>query len=190
MFYTFDLYGWFTGESETPTDRCTSIVPPEETETLKANFRGSDWVLLDREAYMVARFPQLQAPHIVITSCTVGEAHTGHPDLELKHEDGEITIPAGAELTVNFEIQVMGKRACVDRKWRVPLQPLDFAGMPNGNARWVFARVKDGAGVLVYQTKAGVSEKLLFTEEVVNSGFKPGEQRLLLDRPLAAFVME
>jgi len=43
--YSYDLYGWFT-PGEIP-GRMTDVPPPEETETLRANWTGEAWVLLE-----------------------------------------------------------------------------------------------------------------------------------------------
>ena len=43
--YYYNIYGWLTQE-EIP-GRSTTIQPPEETETLKANFTGTEWVLVE-----------------------------------------------------------------------------------------------------------------------------------------------
>lgn len=44
MTYHYDNYGWLT--SQPLAGRSTSIAPPAETATLKANWTGKDWVLV------------------------------------------------------------------------------------------------------------------------------------------------
>jgi hypothetical protein len=42
--YYYDQYGWLT--SQPNPSRSTDVVPPVETQTLKANWTGLDWVLV------------------------------------------------------------------------------------------------------------------------------------------------
>lgn len=43
--YYYNIYGWLT--NEVIPDRSTNTQPPEETETLKANWTGTEWILLE-----------------------------------------------------------------------------------------------------------------------------------------------
>lgn len=43
--YSYDQYGWLTAVQN--TERSTDKVPPIETDTLKANWTGLDWVLVE-----------------------------------------------------------------------------------------------------------------------------------------------
>lgn len=53
--YHYDIYGWLT--TEVIPDRSTDVPPPQETESLKANWTGSGWVLVEYTAP-----PELPAP--------------------------------------------------------------------------------------------------------------------------------
>lgn len=46
--YYYDIYGWLT--AEVIPDRSTDVPPPQETESLKANWTGSGWVLVEYAA--------------------------------------------------------------------------------------------------------------------------------------------
>lgn len=49
-YYIYDDDGFLSGTTEdAATPRCTSIEPPEESATHKANFVGTGWVLIDME---------------------------------------------------------------------------------------------------------------------------------------------
>ena len=43
--YSYDQWGWLTQDHN--PERSTSIAPPQETDTLKANWTGLDWVLVE-----------------------------------------------------------------------------------------------------------------------------------------------
>lgn len=53
--YHYDIYGWLT--TEVIPDRRTDVPPPQETESLKANWTGSGWVLVEYAAP-----PEMSAP--------------------------------------------------------------------------------------------------------------------------------
>lgn len=190
MFWTFDKFGWLTGTSEVLGDNCTAIAPPVKVpEGLTPAFRGRDWILLNKDHYMASHYPELHAVSIVITGCRVDDEHSTHPDLELAWEDGAITVPSGATISVHFELRQLDEVVRVDKKWRVPVQALDVFGGPNGSARWVFARVALGVGTIVYKTREGESEKILFNEATINSGLK-AEEQLVMPQPLVVYSME
>lgn len=63
--YYFDLFGWLTA---TPLEgRCTEVEPPIETEALKANWTGSEWVLREYTPP-----PEIAPPPAVPRLITVG----------------------------------------------------------------------------------------------------------------------
>ena len=62
--YHYDIYGWFT--AEVIPDRSTDVPPPQETESLKANWTGSGWVLVEYTAPPVLPAPTQAPRHISV----------------------------------------------------------------------------------------------------------------------------
>lgn len=54
--YHYDIYGWLT--AAVIADRSTDVPPPQETETLKANWTGESWVLREYTAPPAPEAPQ------------------------------------------------------------------------------------------------------------------------------------
>jgi hypothetical protein len=62
--YYYDLYGWLT---PVPLpDRATKVAPPEETESLRANWTGESWVLREYVAPPLAPSSPTVPRHITV----------------------------------------------------------------------------------------------------------------------------